>query len=140
MAVSLRRPGKEPDGSFVARSGTRFSAHSGTDGYRQRMEHGETADYPVAYVIGSGRHASGYLVQLGGRLFQSPLCYYKDRHAYDLAPGYERIDDPDFTRPVGEQCLLCHSSVIDSGYVAISCERCHGAVEEHLRRPVPGSR
>jgi Flp pilus assembly protein TadD len=140
MAESLRRPGKEPDGSFVVRSGTRFTAHSGADGFRQRIERGETADYRVAYVIGSGRHASGYLIELGGRLFQSPLCYYRDRRAYDLAPGYERIDDPDFTRPVGEQCLLCHSNAVGaSGYGGISCDRCHGPADEHLRRPVPGS-
>lgn len=97
---------------------------------------GEVSEYQVAFVIGSGSHASGYLIQLGDHIFQSPLCYYTNRRAYDLAPGYERTSEPDFTRPVGEECLLCHSG---RPLEAISCERCHGGAEAHLRRPLPGS-
>jgi hypothetical protein len=153
MANSLRRPGKEPTGSFSINSGARFTILTGTAALTQRMDRdGETSEYRVAYVIGSGSHASGYLVQIGDHLFQSPICYYTNRHAYDLAPGYERIFAPDFTRPVGEQCLLCHAGVplhiagTPNRYAAavfaaegISCDRCHGPVEEHLRHPVPGS-
>jgi hypothetical protein len=152
MGASLRRAGKEPDGAF-SRSDTRFTIHSDGKSLWQQMDRaGETSEYRVAYVIGSGRHASGYLIQLGDHLFQSPICYYKDRRSYDLAPGYERISVPDFTRPVGVQCVLCHSgrplhvSGAPNRYAppvfeseAISCDRCHGPVEAHLRRPVPGS-
>jgi hypothetical protein len=137
MAVSLRRPAREPDGAFTTPSGTHFSIQSGAAGVRQRMDRdGETSEYRAAYVIGSGRHAAGYLVQIGDHLFQSPVCYYADRRAYDLAPGYERLPTPDFSRPVDEQCLLCHSGSAREG---ISCDRCHGPVEEHLRHPGPGS-
>jgi hypothetical protein len=154
MARSLRRVTDEPEGSFQdAASGTRFTIRSGRGGTFQRREHaGETFDYPVAYAIGSGNHASGYLVAAGGYLFQSPICYYTKRKAYDLAPGYERLPDPDFTRPVAEECVLCHSggALHVAGTVnrysqpifteeAVSCDRCHGPAEEHLRRPVPGS-
>ena len=113
---------------------------------------GEVSEYRVAYVIGSGSHAAGYLIQIGDHLFQSPICYYTNRRTYDLAPGFERISEPDFTRPVGEECVLCHSgrTLHVTGTVnrysrpvfaeeAISCERCHGAADEHLRRPEPGS-
>jgi hypothetical protein len=113
---------------------------------------GGSVEYPVAYVIGSGSHASGYLIQVGNHLFQSPICYYTNRHAYDLAPGYENTSEPDFTRPVGEECALCHSGkpqpvpgtanqYKSPAFLeeAISCERCHGPVEQHLKRPVPGS-
>jgi hypothetical protein len=106
----------------------------------------------VAYVIGSGSHASGYLIQVGDHLFQSPVCYYASRRAYDLAPGYEQVSEPDFTRAVGEECVLCHSGRplhvpgTKNRYrppvfaeEEISCQRCHGAVEDHLRRPVRGS-
>jgi hypothetical protein len=158
MARSLRRAGKEPEGAFTAAgSGTRFTIHSDGKFTWQRMERaGQTADQvveqPVAYVIGSGGHAAGYLIQIGDHLFQSPICYYTNRRAYDLAPGYERISEPDFTRPVGEECVLCHSGQplpvpgTANRYMppvfleeAISCRRCHGAAEAHLRRPVPGS-
>ena len=111
MARSLRRSGTEPEGAFTAAvSGTRFAIRSGTKGTWQRMERaGEVSEYRVEYVIGSGSHAAGYLIRIGDHLFQSPVCYYTNRRAYDLAPGFERVSEPDFTRPVGEECVLCHS-------------------------------
>jgi hypothetical protein len=154
MSRSLRRPGREPEGTFTAAgSDTRFTIRSDARGAWQRMERaGETSEYPVAYVIGSGRHAAGYLIRVGDHLFQSPVCYYTNRRAYGLAPGYERIAEPDFTRPVGEECVLCHSgrpvplpgtanryAAPAFAEEAISCERCHGDTAGHLRRPVPGS-
>ena len=152
MARSLRRAGDEPQGEFTA-AGARFIIRSNRQGTWQRLERpGETSEYPVAYVIGSGKHAAGYLILIGDHLFQSPVCYYTTRRSYDLAPGYERIADPDFNRPVGEECVVCHSGQplpvrgTANRYTppifaeeAISCERCHGPTAEHLRRPVPGS-
>jgi hypothetical protein len=153
MAGSLRRAAQEPAGAFTASSGTTFTVRPDGNGVRQKLSReGETSDYPVAYVIGLGRHAAGYLIQIGDHLFQSPICYYTNRGAYDLAPGYERIPAPDFTRPVSEQCLLCHAGKplhvagTPNRYAApvfaaegISCDRCHGPVENHLRHPAPGS-
>lgn len=153
MSRSLRRAGAEPQGEFTNAFGTRFSVRVDRTGVRQRIErNGEAVEHRVAYVIGSGSHASGYLIQIGDYLFQSPFCYYPGRRSYDLAPGYERLPGPDFTRPVTEECLLCHSGgpLHVAGTAnryrapvfadeAISCERCHGPVTEHLRRPVPGS-
>jgi hypothetical protein len=113
---------------------------------------GQVSEYQVAFVIGSGKHAAGSLILIGDHLFQSPICYYTNRRAYDLAPGYENLPAPDFTRVVDGECVLCHSgrplhvSGTSNRYnapifaeEAISCARCHGAAEEHLRRPVPGS-
>lgn len=153
MSRSLRRPGKEPEGSFTTAGGTKFTIYADRDGTWQRMERGgETSEFRISYVIGSGNHASGYLIQIGDHLFQSPVCYYPARKAYDLAPGYEKVSDPDFTRPVTEACLLCHSGaplhVAESmnryeppvfKEETISCERCHGATQEHLKRPLPGT-
>lgn len=154
MAKSLRRAADEPQSAFQdTASGIRFTIRSGRGGTFQRRElGGEAFNYPVSYAIGSGNHATGYLVAAGGYLFQSPVCYYTNRKEYGLAPGYERLPDPDFTRPVAEECVLCHSgrALHVAGTVnryaspifteeAISCDRCHGPVEEHLRRPVPGS-
>ncbi len=153
MGRSLRRPGSEPAGSFATASGTRFTIRPTAKGVVQRMERfGGAAEYPVAYVIGSGNHAASYLVQVRDHLFQSPVCYYTSRGKYDLCPGYDQTAEPDFTRPVGEECVLCHSgkphhvvgTVNEYGQPvfleeAISCERCHGPAEEHLKHPVPGS-
>jgi hypothetical protein len=109
MAHSLRRAAHEPDGTVNA-SGSRITMHSSAAGFFQRWENrGETIEYRIEYVIGSGAHASGYLTDIGGHLFQSPVAFYSSRQSYDLAPGYEDLANPDFTRPVTEECLLCHS-------------------------------
>ncbi len=152
MAHSLRRAGQEPSGTVTA-NGSTITMRSASDGYWQTWENGaDKTQYRVDYVVGSGSHASGYLVEMGGHLFQSPVAYYKSRAAYDLAPGFEHTKNPDFTRPISEECLLCHSgrALPISGTVnwyrsppfdseSISCERCHGPVERHLRDPRAGT-
>src|ERR1700722_18010243 len=71
MAHSLSKATPQPDGSFEhAYSKTKFSIHSGPSGVTQRFERGrEAGEQKVAYVIGSGAHAYGYLVQVGDHLF-----------------------------------------------------------------------
>ena len=152
MAHALRRAGQEPDG-IVSGNGTKITMHSSATGYWQSWENGgDKSTYRVDYVIGSGEHASGYLVDIGGHLFQSPVAFYKSRQAYDLAPGYEHQPDPDFTRPVSEECVLCHSGIAlhvpgtlnqyrPPVFVAeaITCERCHGPSEKHLADPRAGT-
>src|ERR1041385_1568112 len=55
MARSLRKAGNEPAGAFTTASGVRFTIRSDGRSTWQRREHGgEAAEYPVAYVIGSG--------------------------------------------------------------------------------------
>jgi photosynthetic reaction center cytochrome c subunit len=152
MAHSLRRAGSEPDG-IVTAGATKITAHSSANDYWQRRENGdEKTEYRTDYVVGSGNHASGYLIYIGGHLFQSPIAFYKSRQAYDLAPGYENTPDPDFTRPVSEECVLCHSgrALHVPGTLnqyrspifpaeGITCERCHGPVEKHLADPRAGT-
>jgi photosynthetic reaction center cytochrome c subunit len=152
MAHSLRRAGQEPDGT-VETPDAKITMHSSPTGYWQRLQSGEdVTNYRIDYVIGSGNHASGYLLDLAGHLFQSPVAYYKSRQAYDLAPGYEGLPNPDFTRPVAEGCLFCHSgtalhvSGTSNRYhspvfsaESITCERCHGSAEKHLSDPRAGT-
>jgi photosynthetic reaction center cytochrome c subunit len=152
MANSLRRAGQEPEGTVNAH-GSKITMHSSPTGYWQSWENaGDKSDYRIDYVVGSGNHASGYLVNIGGHLFQSPVAFYTSRQSYDLAPGYENVPDPDFTRPVSEECVVCHSgtalhvpgtlnqyrSPIFSAE-GINCERCHGPVERHLANPRAGT-
>jgi hypothetical protein len=154
MAHSLSEVTGQPDGTFEhAYSKTRFSIHSNSSGMLQRFERdGISAEPRVAYVIGSGAHAFGYLVQIGDYLFQSPLSYYTNRRLWDVAPGYEKSHHPDFSRPVTLECLVCHSGKSQpvpetlNRYrtpvflaQSISCDRCHGPGETHAKRPVPGS-
>ena len=152
MAHSLRRAGQEPAGT-VEIPDAKITMHSSSTGYWQKLQsHGETTNYRIDYVIGSGNHAAGYLLDVAGHLFQSPVAYYKSRQAYDLAPGYEGLPNPDFTRPIAEACLFCHSGTAlkvagtSNEYQsppfsaeAITCERCHGSAEKHLRDPKAGT-
>jgi photosynthetic reaction center cytochrome c subunit len=152
MAHSLRRAAEEPPGTVITPD-VRITMYSTPAGYWQRLESaGTVSTYHVDYVIGSGNHANGYLVNLDGHLFQSPVAFYKSRNSYDLAPGYEKTQDPDFTRPVAEGCVFCHagSELHVSGTenqfrapvfpaAAITCERCHGPSERHLADPRAGT-
>ena len=78
MAHSLRRAGQEPEGTVEAH-GAKITMSSSPSGYWQRLESGgEVTNYRIDYVIGSGNHASGYLLDLAGHLFQSPVAYYHE--------------------------------------------------------------
>jgi hypothetical protein len=152
MAHSLRRAAQEPVGT-VQTPDEKITMYSLPTGYWQRLESGgDVTSHRIDYVIGSGTHASGYLLDVAAHLFQSPVAYYTSRHAYDLAPGYERVANPDFTRPVSEGCLFCHSGTAlhipgtSNKYrspafsaEAITCERCHGSAERHLTDPRAGT-
>jgi photosynthetic reaction center cytochrome c subunit len=153
MAHALRRAAQSEPSGEVNLPNTKITATNETSGYHQQLRGpGESENYKIDYVVGSGNHASGYLINLNGHLFQSPIAWYKSRNAYDVAPGYENMPNPDFTRPVGEVCVFCHSGT--SLHVpntlnqfreppfaaeAITCERCHGPVERHLADPRAGT-
>jgi hypothetical protein len=148
MANSMRLGGQEPSGVVRAQATTitMFSNQAGS--WQRRESDGASSTYHVDYVIGSGTHASGYIISLANHLFQSPVAYYASRSSYDLAPGFEGRPNPDFTRPIEEGCLFCHSgsfnpvSGTDNMYgktpfshLAISCSRCHGPTAKHLIDP-----
>src|SRR5581483_6249069 len=112
-------------------------------------ERGFTSEYPIDYQIGDGLAGYSYLVGIGGYFFQSPLSWY-NKHGWDISPGYDKLPGIDFTRPITSDCLFCHTGttrfrdpdgrrVAGASLSPITCERCHGPVENHLRRPVPGS-
>lgn len=153
MAHSMGPPDRGASGTFYhSVSGTRFSIRSGNGKMTQAIARGGIAsDYPVAYSIGSGAHAVGYLIDIANHLFQSPLTDYAHR-GWGMSPGYEDQAAPDFYRPVTPECLFCHAGSARpiagtlNAYQnppfdpeTITCERCHGPVEAHLRNPVPGS-
>jgi hypothetical protein len=153
MAHSLGPTTLQPPGTFThAASKTRFTIESTGARMIQRLErNGVSGEHQPLYAVGSGAHAVGYLIQRGDHLFQSPLTYYTGR-GWDMSPGYENDPAPDFYRPVTPDCLVCHAGRAKplagtlNGYQmppfeaeAITCERCHGSVEAHLRDPSPGS-
>lgn len=150
MANSLTHVARQPSGSFRhSLSDSEFRITTTPKGMTQTLEReGVTGEFPVDYVIGSGNHAFGYLVNVKGYLFQSPISYYSKRRIWDMAPGFESDRNPDVTRPVTAECLWCHSgkplpiakmlNKFEQTAVAeeaISCDRCHGDTQAHLRKP-----
>lgn len=157
MAHALSAATPQPAGEFTqALSKTHFSVAVGGRGagseMSQRLDRdGFSAEYSPTYAIGSGTHAIAYVIDLGGHLFQSPICFYKGR-GWDMAPGYEGNREPDFLRPITPECLFCHvgraqpvpgslNRYEDPPITAegITCDRCHGPADAHLQNPVPGS-
>lgn len=150
MGRSLHKVARQPSGSFThAVSGSEFTIRSTPKGMTHTIEREDAGGtFPVDYVIGSGNHATGYLIKVGGYLFQSPVSYYTQRGVWDMAPGYETDRSPDFTRPVTPECLWCHAGkplpvpkTLNKyepavfAQEAISCDRCHGPAAEHLQHP-----
>jgi hypothetical protein len=105
----------------------------------------------ITCVIGSGRRGRGYLVNREGQLFQSPISWYAQAHAFGLSPGYAPGNHQRFDRKMVFECLVCHvgrTAIEDRGLnrfgdppfleAGIGCERCHGPGEEHVRRHSSG--
>lgn len=110
-----------------------------------RVEGGETiaeSDYPVKYLIGSGRHSRTYLAEIDGFLVESPITWYESRREWDVSPGYNVPVPPGFERAADIGCLTCHvgdAESIDGSLhrirfheLAIGCERCHGPGRDHV--------
>src|SRR5262249_11141430 len=105
---------------------------------------GETllAEFPLSYVIGSGRHSRSYLVEVDGFLTESPVTWYASKKHWDMSPGYDGPEQEGFARPVDESCLFCHAGRVENlggslhklrvVEAPISCERCHGPGALHV--------
>jgi hypothetical protein len=95
-------------------------------------------------VVGSGHHSRTYLVAVGDKLFQTPMCWYTKDAVWDLCPGYEQNNDY-FSREIDRTCVFCHNARMvrqpgaRNAYVepipnGIDCERCHGPGRLHVDR------
>jgi hypothetical protein len=100
----------------------------------------------IDFVTGSGIKGQTYLYWKGEQLFQLPVSYWTELHAWVNSPGFSD-GMADFNRPIVPRCLECHATYFSSvpsdkadnfyrktGFVlGISCERCHGPGGEHVR-------
>ena len=95
-------------------------------------------------VVGSGHHSRTYLVSVGEKLFQAPMCWYTLDAVWDLCPGFEDNNDH-FSREIDRTCVFCHNARMErrpgarNAYVepipdGIDCERCHGPGRLHVDR------
>jgi predicted CXXCH cytochrome family protein len=87
-------------------------------------------------------------------MYQLPIAWYTQEHAWGMAPGYDRADNDGVTRPVRRECLFCHNAYPDvpAGSDAhwtpqrfpealpegTGCQRCHGPGAEHVNLAMAG--
>jgi hypothetical protein len=113
---------------------------------------------PITYLIGSGNFTRSYLVEVDGFLHESPITWYRSKHAWGMSPGpaYESaVHHAGFEREVNQGCLSCHTGRVEpdakTGRLlirdqAIGCENCHGPGSLHValrhdkdHQPPPGA-
>jgi hypothetical protein len=139
-------------------SGSRFLMVERGGRFYQRRQHRTAGveEKEIHYVLGSGNHARSYVHRTPqGRLLALPVSWYASASGgfWQMAPGFDRPDHPHFRRRITYDCFFCHngyprlmerSTMTDPQYAeplpqGIDCSRCHGASQNHLRRPEPGN-
>jgi hypothetical protein len=101
-----------------------------------------------AMVFG-GVKAQTYLYWKGNQLYELPMSYFNNLHAWTNSPGYDTTR-ADFTRMIGKRCFECHGSYMqtlpqqtqslqiveaynkNAMILQIDCERCHGPATNHV--------
>jgi predicted CXXCH cytochrome family protein len=150
QALADLDPDKEPaDVQFDhPLSGYSYRVYRADGAFRQRQWLAENddaemiQDFPVKYLIGSGRHTRSYLIEDDGFLVESPVTWYESRKAWGMSPGYDRKHHMGFERAADMGCLACHVGRAETvgGALnriaiheqAIGCESCHGPGSSHV--------
>ncbi len=98
----------------------------------------------VNYIIGSGQHTNSHLHNENGYVTQMPMTFYTQSKQWDFPPGFENGFNSRFARKIGLECMSCHNSYPDFEKGSenkftqipngISCERCHGPGELHVKQ------
>jgi hypothetical protein len=99
----------------------------------------------LLYFIGSGKKGRTYLFADDQFLFEAPINWYSQERRWNMTPAYTEAQEIPMNLPAYPSCLNCHTSGMqppvagtDSKFTGkpflhagITCERCHGAGEEH---------
>ena len=143
-ASEFNRP---PAGSFMSvASGTRYAVGEALEYKKTDRVGGQevSGSKRLAYFVGSGTHARGYIFEEQGKFFQAPVAYYSARQTWDMAPGFETEKHIFLGRQIQTGCLACHASGIQLEKAvpftegAVGCERCHGPGSAHIAKVMSG--
>jgi tetratricopeptide (TPR) repeat protein len=146
MGNSLGPPAPVPAGRILhQRSESSITVEPRAKMVHRLSERGLTAEYTINYQIGAGILAHSYITEVNGYLFESPVTWFRSS-GWDVSPGYARAPAIDFDRPITETCLFCHAGAakfsgndgrrpVSTALTSITCDRCHGPSEDHIRHP-----
>ncbi len=129
-----------------------FRMHADSTGFYQTAVTGKAPDTTsrterIAYVAGSGRKGQSFLYLAGDHLFQLPVSYWMSLGKWINSPGPAYVDGKaNFERAISPRCLECHATWMEpvpdlhlvnryrpeTAILGITCERCHGAGQEHV--------
>lgn len=101
-------------------------------------------EHELLWVIGSNNHSRSYAIEIEGKMFQAPICWYPQEEKWELCPGFE-FGSEHFSREITEGCIQCHNGRMElhegerNQFVkpyphGIGCERCHGPGALHVER------
>ena len=94
----------------------------------------------LQYFVGSGTRGRTFLFQREGYWFEAPINWYAKKGIWDMAPGFQHVQEMPLTLPADSGCLSCHASNVQPALPdarnhyrgapfetgGITCERCHG--------------
>jgi tetratricopeptide (TPR) repeat protein len=132
-----------------ARTGIHYRIYSQDGGVWLSFDRGRPpldGKRELLYYIGSGKRGRTYLFSEDGFLFESPVNWYAQKRLWDMTPAYQNASQMPLL-PALPACLNCHTSGMQAplpgtenrylmppfAHGGISCQRCHGAGEKHIR-------
>lgn len=120
----------------------------GKQSYYSVTDGKETISVPISFAFGQGKMGQTYLLERGGKFYESLVSFYGETKGLDFTVGAPRsvpasLNDA-FGRLLTENeirsCFSCHSNNATSGSQlqldklthGVRCETCHGPGKEHL--------
>ncbi len=108
----------------------------------------DTISIPITYAFGQGRMGQTYVLEHGGKLYESLVSFYAETKGLDFTVGAPRGVPASLDDAVGRlltqneirSCFSCHSNNATSGSElqldklthGVRCETCHGPGKAHL--------
>jgi Flp pilus assembly protein TadD len=158
--VMATASGPAPDGFIAGEfthnvSGVRYRVYE-QDGrvlmsYERASEKEFRGGRELEYFIGSGEKGRTYLFSTDQFWFEAPINWYAQEGRWNMAPAYTEAREMPMNLPALMDCLNCHASGLHApvagtenkfigapfAHGGITCQRCHGAAEEHVEGKSP---
>ena len=108
----------------------------------------ETLSAPILYAFGQGKAGQTYVLERGGKYYESRVSFYNETGGLDYTLGSPRAAAKSFEEAFGramdsldtKDCFSCHATAavgegklqLDKLMPGVTCEGCHGAGEKHV--------